>query len=204
MSWPFQTSNFRSHLDIFVPKISNFRNNLEGLATSILGENWTSLIFGENWTYSIFGKNERQRNITVKKLDGLSQRKETGRESATSGAEYMQYVPRKPSCKKKWGTDESGSFARNFSKSGSFSIFTFYNLLYLFRLLTQKCTLCMHNFDVSLQHMKNDNGDRTRPSKHQTLFMEATLVLRLTPNHCPSKLKTLSMQLTDTKQCKIM
>ena len=109
--------------------------------------------------------------------------------------------PRQPSCKKKWGTDESGSFARNCSKSGSFCVFSFYTLLYFFRLLTLKCTLCMHNFDVSLQHMKNDNGDRTRPSKHQTLFMEATLVLRLTPNHCPSKLKTLSMQLTDTKQC---
>jgi hypothetical protein len=34
--------------------------------------------------------------------------------------EKKKYIPRKPSCRKKWGTDESGSFARNFSKSGFF------------------------------------------------------------------------------------
>ena len=44
-------------------------------------------------------------------------------------------LPRKPSCRKKWCTDESGSFARNFSKRRSVWFFTFYNLLYSFAFL---------------------------------------------------------------------
>ena len=85
-------------------------------------------------------------------------------------------LPRKPSCRKKWRTDESGSFARNFSKSGSVWFFTFYNLLYSFAFLYSVvwrfvCMILICRFNkwtttMVLRHVT------TWPSEH-FLFMDA-------------------------------